>query len=94
VARIRKYVVVEDRSAPVRVCRDEFLVERHSASGDTSAPFWAGESVIEIPLITEIAVPMVTPRIYEVVRVRRNTICETNLVSGTVRTEKLEAGKR
>ena len=90
VARLRKYVVLEDKSAPVRVCRDELVVDRHSASGDASAPFWAGESYVEIPLITEVAVPVLTPRIYEVVRVRKVTICETNSVGGVTRTEKLE----
>lgn len=94
VARIRKWVVSDNVSAPIRICHDDFTVERAPASGSTLAPFWAGESVIEVPLITEVAVPVVTPRVYEVVRVKKGTVCETNTVIGTVRTEKLEAVKR
>jgi len=94
VARIRKWVVIDNVSAPIRICHDDFTVERTPASGSSLAPFWAGESVIEVPLITEVAVPVTTPRVYEVVRVRKDTVCVTNTVTGTVRTEKLEAVKR
>lgn len=94
VARIRKYVVSDQLSVPVRLCHDEFTVERAPASGSSLAPFWGGESVVEVPLVTEVAVPVLTPRVYEVVRVRTNTVCITNLVTGTVRTEKLETSKR
>lgn len=94
VARIRKWVVVDNVSVPIRICHDEFEVQRAPASGSSLAPFWAGESVIEVPLITEVAVPVTTPRVYEVVRVKKGTICETNTIVGAVRTEKLEAVKR
>jgi len=92
-ARIRKYVVSEQKSVPVTVCREDFTVERIPGYGTPTTPWGGGELVIDIPLTREVAYPVVTPRVTEVIRVRKTVDCVTNLITGTVRTEKFEVLK-
>lgn len=92
--RIRKYVTTQNVSIPVTLCRDEFEVQRTPVSGPSNAPFEAAESYYDIPLTREVATPVITPRLLEVLHVKRTTVCETNLVGAVLRTEKAEVIRR
>lgn len=92
-ARIRKYVVTETKSVPVVVCHEDFVVERVPAGGAPATPWGPGETVIELPLTREVAVPVITPRVVEVLRVRKTVDCVTNTISATIRTEKADVSR-
>lgn len=89
-ARIRKYIVSENKASPITVCHDEYSVERVPVNQPVSSPWWEGESYVEIPLSKEIATGVTRSRTYEIVRVKKSSVCETNLITGVVKTEKLE----
>ena len=88
--RVRKYVVSEQKSIPIEVCREDYVVERIPASGAPTTPWGGGEVVIDIPLTRQTATPVITPRVYETLRIRKTLDCVTEQVTGTVRTEKFE----
>lgn len=92
-ARIRKYVVTEERSIPVTLRREEFTVERVPASGVPTTPFGEASSVIDIPLTVETAVGVVTPRVIEVIRVHKTVETDTKEIKGVLRTEKVDITK-
>ena len=88
--RIRKYVVSEQKSVPIEVCREDYVVERVPASGQPTTAWGEGETYIELPLTRQVATPVITPRIYETLRIRKVVDCDTEQVTGTVRTERFE----
>jgi uncharacterized protein (TIGR02271 family) len=88
--RVRKYIVTETKAIPTLVCHDEYEVVRVPANEPTTLPFWEGERWIEIPLTKEAVAPVTRSRIYEVITIKKNTVCVTNLITGEVRTEKIE----
>lgn len=88
--RIRRYVVSEQKSVPIEVCREDYVIERVPASGQPTTPWGEGEIVIELPMTRQVATPVITPRIYETLRIRKTVDCDTEQVTGTVRTERFE----
>ena len=92
-ARIRKYVVTEERSIPVTLRREEYVVERVPASGAPTTPFGEASATIDLPLTVETAVGVVTPRVTEVIRVRKTVETDTKDIKATLRTEKFEVIK-
>lgn len=88
VARIRKWIVTEDKSSPITVCHDEIKVEREPANGASTAPFFESDGYIEVPLSKEVATGVTRTRVYEILKIRKSRICETNVITGTVKTEK------
>lgn len=92
--RVRKYVVSEQKSVPIEVCREDYVVERIPASGQPTTSWGGGDVVIDIPLTRQTATAVITPRVYETLRIRKTVDCVTEQVTGTVRTEKFEVIKQ
>jgi uncharacterized protein (TIGR02271 family) len=93
-AVIRKVVTTETVNIPVKLTREDFTVERVAADGPPTTPWGEGELVISIPLTRQEARPVITPRVYERVNVRKVTTTENRNVSGNVRTETVGIEKR
>lgn len=91
--RIRKYVVSETKSVPVEVCREDYVIERVPASGAPSTPWGTTETYIDLPVTRDEVKAVITPRVYETLRIRKTVDCVTEQVSGVVRTEKYEVLK-
>jgi len=92
--RIRKYVVSEQKSVPIEVCREDYVVERIPGSGAPTTQWGESDVVIDIPLTRQTATAVITPRVYETLRIRKTLDCVTEQVTGTVRTEKFEVIKQ
>ncbi len=87
---VHKEVVTEQQSVPVTLQREQVIVERvpvTDASADTSAAFMGTD--IEVPVMGEEAVMSKQARVVEEVRLRKDTVTETEQVSDSVRKERV-----
>jgi uncharacterized protein (TIGR02271 family) len=88
--RLRKVVRTETVNRPVELQREEVVVERVPASGDTATGTEFEEQEVYMPLRREEAVVDKETRVREEVRADKRTETERQNVSGTVRKEDVE----
>jgi uncharacterized protein (TIGR02271 family) len=87
---LRKTVVAQPVSAAVTLNREEYVVERTPAPDGAvpATPF--GEVVATMPLQKEVAGGVITPKVIETVRLKKVIVQDTNVITGTIRTEKFD----
>ena len=91
---IRKTVISEQATIPITTQREEYEVVRVAADGPPTTPWGEAVSVISMPLTRETAIPVITPRVIERIKVRKTTTADAANIVGTVRTEKLDVVKQ
>jgi len=90
---IRKVVEAKDISIPVDLAREEYVVERIPAGGPPTTPFGDGQMEINVPLTRQTATPVITPRVIEVIRIKKTLHTDQQNVTGRVRTETVDVTK-
>ena len=85
---LKKTVVSETVTLPVTLNHDEYTIERVPATGEPTTAF--GEAEISLPLQKETATAVVTPKVVEVIRLKKVVVPVTSNLTAVVRTEKVE----
>jgi uncharacterized protein (TIGR02271 family) len=93
-ARLRKYVVTETQQVQVPVSREEVTLEREPITEDNRGAAYSGGDITEeeheVTLTAERPVVTTQTEAVERIRLGKDTVTNTETVSGEVRKEQIE----